>query len=310
MMRLLLPDQLTHGIALSNDGKTLFASTATEVLAWGYDAATAEVDGDGGGSPRVIVNGMNGEGGHSTRTLLMARKAPDTLLVSQGSGGNHDPRARDLGSGISQIRAFDLSAGLPDEPIRFSGSGSKSRLLGWGLRNSVGVAEDPSTGGIWSVENSVDDLYRDGADVHQDNPGEELNFHGFLATGGSEEDEDQATAGGNYGYPDCYAVWDNTTTGLDGLQVGDQFAPSSSSVTGDDACARDFVAPRLTWPAHTAPLDIKFAQDGSEAFISFHGSCKFYLPFITLCSFFSLGPAPSIFLKKANNGIPVPCPDY
>ena len=254
------------------------------MLAWGYDAATAEVDGDT--PPRVVVNGMNGEGGHATRTLLMARRAPDTLLVSQGSGSNDDSRARDIDSGISQIRAFDLSAGLPDAPIRFSGGGgggSRSRLLGWGLRNSVGVAEDSSTGGIWSVENSVDDLYRDGADVHQDNPGEELNFHGFLATDESGEEEDgEERAGGNYGYPDCYAVWDNTTAGLGTLQVGDQFAPSSSSVTGDDACARNFVAPRLTFPAHTAPLDIKFAQDGSEVFISFHGSCEFcFSPYVS-----------------------------
>lgn len=39
-------------------------------------------------------------------------------------------------------------------PVDYSRAGD---VLGWGLRNSVGLGEDPSTGGIWSVENSADD---------------------------------------------------------------------------------------------------------------------------------------------------------
>lgn len=69
--------------------------------------------------------------------------------------------------------------------------------------------------------------------------------------------------------------WDPTASGLGGMKVGDQFTPSTSDVTTDSVCQDHFVAPRLTWPAHTAPLDIKFTPDGSEAFISFHGSCEF-----------------------------------
>lgn len=141
--------------------------------------------------------------GHATRTLLMSQKVPGTLLVSQGSGANDDPLARNASSGISQIRSFDVgsgsgSGGLPDsEPHAYRSAGT---MLGWGLRNSVGVAEEPRTGAIYSVENSVDNLARDGVDIHQDNPGEEMNFHGFL---------NGSTAGGqgdNYGYPECFAV--------------------------------------------------------------------------------------------------------
>lgn len=40
----------------------------------------------------------------------------------------------------------------------------------------------------------------------------------------------------------------------------------------DEWCASDTEEPRLTFPAHTAPLDVKFLNDGSAAFISFHGS--------------------------------------
>jgi glucose/arabinose dehydrogenase len=142
-------------------------------------------------------------------------------------------------------------------------------VLGWGLRNSVGVGEEPTTGGIWSVENSVDDVRRNGVDVHQNNPGEELNFHGYL--NGSTEHQ-----GGNYGYPSCYAIWDTENfPDLAQLNVGDQFPTSESNVLDDETCAKEFVSPTLTLHAHTAPLDIKFKDDGSQAFISFHGSCKY-----------------------------------
>ena len=83
---------------------------------------------------------------------------------------NVDLIAESLDSGHSQIRAFDLD-NVPDNGYDFASDGLR---LGWGLRNSVGVAEHPETGGIYSVENSVDQIMRDGKDVHQDNPGEEM----------------------------------------------------------------------------------------------------------------------------------------
>lgn len=247
------------------------------MLAWDYDAATASVSGD----QKVVINEMNNRG-HATRTLLMSQKVPGMLLVSQGSGENDDPLARDASSGISQIRAFNVSV-LPDEPYTYA-SPSAGALLGWGLRNSVGVAEEPTTGGIFSVENSVDDIERDGVDIHQDNPGEELNFHGFLnGSGGGGQ-------GGNYGYPECYAVWDPSASGLGALEIGDQFTPSTSDVSTDSVCSDDFVAPRLTWPAHTAPLDIKFTPDGSEAYVSFHGSCESPPSFLPMYQLYQYRP--------------------
>jgi hypothetical protein len=41
------------------------------------------------------------------------------------------------------------------------------------LRNDVGLAEDKA-GNIWSVENSGDNIQRNGVDVHNDNPGEPM----------------------------------------------------------------------------------------------------------------------------------------
>ena len=251
--------QLNHAVELSEDGKTLYASSADAVYAWPYDAGAGTL----GGDRKTLVQGMRNND-HVSRTLLLSRKSKSTLLVSRGSAENLDMETQDVKSGRSQIRAFDIN-NLPDgKPYSYT----DGKVIGWGLRNSVGVAEHPITGGIFSVENSADNIRRGGTDVHQDNPGEELNFHGFL--NGSTESQ-----GGNYGYPDCFALWATDLPEGGSLKVGSQFSLDPGSDLNDEKCAKDYVAPRLTFQAHTAPLDIVFTPDGSEAYVSFHGSCEF-----------------------------------
>jgi glucose/arabinose dehydrogenase len=201
---------------------------------------------------------------HTTRTLLLPRKVSNTLLVSRGSTSNIDLLAQDITSGHSQIRSFALGQSMT--PYEYATSGT---LLGWGLRNSVGVAEEPVTGGIWSVENSVDGIQREGEDIHENNPGEELNFHGYL--NGSKS---SLAPGSNFGYPSCYAVWNVTEIPQnEGLQVGGQFAMGRQNATlNDTTCAKETIPPRLTFPAHWAPLDIKFNSKGTVAYITSHGS--------------------------------------
>ncbi len=204
---------------------------------------------------------------HTTRTLLMSKQQPGTLLVSRGSQSNEDDEARELSSGHSQIRSFDLTQ-LDDDsnPYDFL----DGHVVGWGLRNSVGVVEH-SDGGLWSVENSVDELHRNGQDIHQDNPAEELNYHGTID---KPDGEDQ---GGNYGYPLCYSIWGTENFPDQGdLTTADQFPDDDApgNVTDDD-CNSEYISPRLAFQAHTAPLDIKFDESGENAYISFHGSCTF-----------------------------------
>ena len=200
---------------------------------------------------------------HTTRTLLMSEKINGTLLISRGSTSNVDLETESIASGRSQLKAFDLNK-APPNGYDFS---SEGLLLGWGLRNSVGVSEHPVTGGIYSVENSVDEIRRDGKDIHQDNPGEEMNFHGYL--NGTE----YAGQGDNYGYPHCFAAWtvgdipDNSN-----LTVGSQFKMGTQNSTVDDTFCAAMVAPRITFQAHMAPLDMVFNNSGTEAWISFHGS--------------------------------------
>lgn len=254
----LTDSQLNHGLAISDDGRTLYASTADVVYAWDYDPAGPTI----GSQRRTVVRGML-SGGHTSRTLLMSEKSPGTLVVSRGSDGNFDMDTADVSSGRSQIKAFNLSSLTADSPAyEYSTQGL---LLGWGLRNSVGVGEEPLEGGIYSVENSADQIERAGVDIHKDNPGEELNFHGYL--NGSTEDQ-----GGNYGYPYCLAVWSTDIPNNEGLSTGNQISLEQTSTSNDTFCREDRVAPRLTFQAHMAPLDIKFHPNGTEAYVSFHGS--------------------------------------
>lgn len=248
--------QVNHGIALSNDGTVLYASSMESVFSWTYDPASQSAS-----EQRTLVGAMSGSD-HRTRTLLLSEMVNNTLVISRGSDSNIDPPAADITSGHSQIRAFNIGNLTGDQNYTYASDGLR---LGWGLRNSVGVAEHPVTGGIWSVENSADNLRRDGASIREDNPGEELNFHGYL--NGTEYERQ----GGNYGYPQCYAVWASEALPQNAnLPVGAQFAADGGG--GNDTYCAAQTPPRLTFLAHQAPLDIKFNNSGTEAWISFHGS--------------------------------------
>jgi len=103
---------------------------------------------------------------HTTRTILYPRTVTGQLVVSRGSGGNLDLTAADVSSGVSQIKSFDLTA-VPAGGYNYARDGV---MLGYGLRNDVGVDEHPTTGGIWAVENSFDQIERDGVDIHEGAP--------------------------------------------------------------------------------------------------------------------------------------------
>lgn len=180
--------------------------------------------------------------------------------------------------------------------------------LGWGLRNSVGVSEHPQTGGIYSVENSVDDLNRTGRDIHQDNPGEELNFHGYL--NGTE----YAPQGSNYGYPYCVAAWNVSGIPMSSnLTVGSQIAIDSQNDTINDTyCKEQTTGPRLTFQAHMAPDDIKFNDSGNEAWVTFHGSWDRIDPVgykVSVCCFFSIRPRRLSPFGLLPNDVPSPIVD-
>lgn len=192
---------------------------------------------------------------HTTRTLLVVNR---TLVVTRGSTANVDVGTEMISSGRSQVKMFDLE-NVTAKGYDFNTEGV---LLGWGLRNDVGIAAHPATGGLYSVENSVDDIERHGQDIHENNPGEELNYLGTIL----------APSGRNYGYPYCFAAWNVSAIPDSDLTVGQQFATGTPNSTINDTYCADQEAPRLTFQAHMAPLDILFNNSGTEAWVSFHGS--------------------------------------
>ncbi|KAJ6781166.1 hypothetical protein PWT90_08259 [Aphanocladium album] len=254
--------KLNHGIALSADGKTLFVSSAADAFAYPYDAAKGTV-----GEAKRIISGMT-QTDHVSRTLLVPRHNSDLLLVSRGSNDNVDKETAEITSGRSQLRIFKIADLLKDgaEAVDYTAG----EVFGWGLRNSVGVADDPTNGHIWTVENSLDQMKREGDDIHNSNPGEEMNYHGLPNDTSSDQ------YGRNYGYPGCVAIFDPSNVkdynADGGPKVGLQMTGDHITGYTDDWCRDNATAPRITFGSHLAPLDIKFLNDGSAALIAFHGS--------------------------------------
>lgn len=247
---------LNHGIELSSNGSTLYASSSDLLYSWDYSPMQQANT----SAPRTLVSNMAGTD-HTTRTLLLSKHAQGMMVVTRGSTSNLDAEASDIKSGHSQVKAFNLTS--ISSTLDFDTDGL---LLGWGLRNEVGVDEEPITGAIYGVENSVDQMTRQGKDIHENNPGEELNFLGYL--NGTRV----STEGGNFGYPECYSAWDPSEIPDFSGEVGQQFAIGELNSTVNDTVCGQRVAPRLTFQAHMAPLDILFNEQGTAAWVTFHGS--------------------------------------
>lgn len=124
-LRMLISQRnLNHGIVLSQDGNSLFASSATSVFAWSYDSATMTVS----GNSRTVITKMDNKG-YVTRTLVIPPKHPDLLIVSHGSNDNFDYGAADMKTGRSCVKVFDTTT-------KTSGG------YDYGLRNEVRLAFD------------------------------------------------------------------------------------------------------------------------------------------------------------------------
>lgn len=186
---------------------------------------------------------MGIDDGHDTRTILLSSNPPGFIIINRGSKDNISPAASNISDGQAMIKAFSLSSPLSTSSPPPGGWDFKTEgiLLGWGLRNNVGLAQHPTTGGIWSVENSADELNRSGTDVHLNNPGDELNYLGTI----------KAPSGGNYGYPTCFAAWNvSALPENEGIRVGEQFAMDPK----EDWKCKASVGPRLTFQAHVVSI--------------------------------------------------------
>lgn len=138
-------NSLNHGLALTPDGKTLYASSERTAYSWAYDPATRKTS-----SQKTVVNGMD-SGVHSTRNLLVVPSKPNMVLLQVGSNQNLDMAAASQGTGRAIIKIFDMDK-APASGYNYKTDGE---VFGYGLRNEIGFVADPN-GVVWGVENSGD----------------------------------------------------------------------------------------------------------------------------------------------------------
>jgi glucose/arabinose dehydrogenase len=120
-----------HGpFGLAFRGDTLYVAEERDVLRFS----------PGGGAPLTVVPRLPGGTGHSTRTLLFG---PDgKMYVSVGSSCN----------------LCDERDSMRAAVVQFNPDGSGGRIFAKGLRNTVGMAFNPTTGELWGNNNDRDNL--------------------------------------------------------------------------------------------------------------------------------------------------------
>ena len=126
-----------HGLLL--EGHTLYVAEEQRVVSYDFDGVKLDKE-------RVILEGIPGGGGHSSRTF---KRGPDGFLyLSIGSSCN------------SCVEEHPWRAGV----IRFK-EGAAPEIFASGLRNTVGFDWQPGTGALFGVDNGRDNL---GDDVPDD----------------------------------------------------------------------------------------------------------------------------------------------
>lgn len=87
---------------------------------------------------------MSFQGTHPTRAITTSKWSPDTILVARGSQSNIDTSTTQQSAARSMIKSFSISQGLQTAHNYNTGG----EVLAWGLRNIVGMTEDPIYGGF------------------------------------------------------------------------------------------------------------------------------------------------------------------
>ena len=208
------------GIAFRGD--TLYVGEETQVTRFTPGSTTGQ----------VVVPDLPGGEGHSTRTVVFG---PDGLMyVAVGSSCNICDESNPRRAAVT----------------RFNADGSGEHRFATGLRNSVGLAFNPSTGELWATNNDRDNIGGSNTTMTDDLPPEHLNI---------------IKDGKFYGWPKCY---------LPGKPNPEYASADCSTVE----------PPTITFQAHSAPLGITFYTGSAfpgykgDAFLTYHGSWNRKVP--------------------------------
>jgi glucose/arabinose dehydrogenase len=221
---------MPHGLALGPDGKIYVGVTGGVKRFDPGDPKKTLEDVIGGAA---AVSGPPGDGRHPLVSLIFTTR--QTLLINIGSFTNNcetkggglpvadQPCPETLGKmphgSVVEI-SFDWS----------SGKATGSHVFASGLRNSMGLIENPTTQQILQAENSRDDIndLMPGLPDDEDLPPDEINL---------------LQDGAAYGWPYCY-----------GANI-----PSPEYAHWD--CSQ-YRKPLIELPAHGAPLGMAWFADG------------------------------------------------
>jgi glucose/arabinose dehydrogenase len=210
-----------HGIAFY-EGK-LYVAENDKVRRYDWDEVNLRAT-----NPTKLADLPTG-GGHSTRSILFHA---GKMYISAGSSCNVCVEK-------DQRRATVME---------FNPDGSGQRIFAKGLRNAVGIAENPKTDTVWVTVNGRDWL------------GDDLP---------PETIYDLGKDGGDGGWPYCY---------------GDRIPDSNFTKSGDNRC-QSVLEPKVQMQAHSAPLGLAFYEGSmfppeyrNNIFAAFHGSWNRSVP--------------------------------
>jgi glucose/arabinose dehydrogenase len=246
-----------NNVHLDVAGGFIYAGSPGGVVRFPYSETEAS-----GGTAEVVVSNQPSTG-HGTHTV---RVYDGYLYVQSGSLGNAtiSGTASPYDTSRSLIKRWQLSSFQAGTPFNFTNSGE---IVSHGLRNTNGFARSAASGKIFGVVNGLDNQAYGGADVHNDNPGEQVV---------------EIAATKNYGYPFCFTA-QAVESGNNVVAAGTQLVNAASPTAKDDTwCAANSSPPATFIQAHSAPLDITFFDEQATgnlpekyrdgAFVALHGS--------------------------------------
>jgi glucose/arabinose dehydrogenase len=216
----------------------------------------------GKGPPEVIVSGLPLGGDHPMHPFVIDADGALYVDVASATNACQERNRQPHAAGLNPCRELQTRGGIWRFDARKSGQKfSPDQRYATGIRNAEGLAVDASGHGIWTTQHGRDQLHQNWPELYQ--PEQE-------ATQPAEELM-KVTAGGDYGWPECY--YDEVQ---ERLVLAPEFGGNGGKATG--VCDRK-LAPVASFPAHWAPDDAAIYTGRSfpahyygGAFIAFHGS--------------------------------------
>ncbi len=243
----------------------LYAGTREGVKRWKY---APEIDRGGAGEDVMI--GQPGGGNHPFHPVHVY---DGFMYVDSGSEHNATrPDDGEYDTNRSVVKRFELAKFTPGKPFQWR----EGEVFVRGVRNVTGFTRS-AAGRIIGVLSGIDDLRYHGADIHADNPGEEIVA---------------LEAGKAYGYPFCFAAARVLEAGrvlAPGTKLPAAWASQNPLVGTTEGgksaawCQANAEPPLTFMQAHSSPLGITFFDGAAPAgalpehyrggaFVALHGS--------------------------------------